>query len=64
MIDKNHAENSLAVIRLNSGEEVFRKIGEVIGGSDGAVEILEISSGSIRVKRGEDVHELEVKYDQ
>lgn len=52
--------NTMAMIELSSGVVVFRKKGEEIGADDAGVTILDIATGSIRLRRGEEETKLVV----
>ncbi len=45
------AENSTAVLRLNSGEVVFRKVGQPLGAEEPTAKIARIEAGSVCVTR-------------
>lgn len=53
--------NTMAMIQLSSNAVVFRKLGEEIGGEDQGAKIIDIVSGSVRVRRGEEETKLVVE---
>ncbi|QDU44556.1 hypothetical protein Mal52_30400 [Symmachiella dynata] len=65
MINARTASKSMALIRLSSGNEVFRKVGEMLGNAgdpDADVEVIKIEKGSIHVRRGEHSQEIKVEF--
>jgi len=55
------AENSMAMLKLASGQVVFRKVGESLGVDEPSVEIWKIETGAISVHRGKEEIRLSVE---
>jgi hypothetical protein len=55
------AENSMAMLKLASGQVVFRKVGESLGADEPSVEISKIETGSISIRRGNEEMRLSVE---
>jgi hypothetical protein len=55
------AENSMAMLKLASGQVVFRKVGESLGADEPSVEISKIETGAISVHRGKEEIRLSVE---
>ncbi len=52
--------NSMAMLRLSTGETVFRKINEEIGAADAGAKVLTIEEGMISVERDQQTTKLAV----
>src|ERR1700733_9479358 len=55
------SENSTAMLRLASGQVVFRKVGESLGADEAGAEVSKIETGAIFVRRGEEELRLSVE---
>jgi len=54
------AGNSMAMLELENGEVVFRKVGELIGPPNSEAKVAEIQPGTVIVRQGEDETRLTV----
>jgi hypothetical protein len=54
-------EKSMAMLKLASGQVVFRKVGESLGADEPSVEISKIETGAISIRRGNEEMRLSVE---
>jgi hypothetical protein len=55
------SENSTAMLRLASGQVVFRRVGESLGADEAGAEVSKIETGAILVRRGKEELRLSVE---